>query len=107
MVHGKAMGWASHYIDKLRAGERVQFRPKGNSMQPKIESGQLCTVVPVKDAADVRDGDVVLCRVHGAEYLHLVKSVQGDRFLIGNNKGRTNGWVGVSGIFGRLVAIEP
>jgi hypothetical protein len=41
------MGWASHYIEKLRNGETVKFRPRGNSMQPKIESGQLCTVEPL------------------------------------------------------------
>jgi hypothetical protein len=35
------MNWANHFIEKLKAGEKVQFRPGGNSMQGKIESGQL------------------------------------------------------------------
>jgi hypothetical protein len=41
------MGWASRYIQKLRAGETVSFRPHGQSMTGRIESGQLCTVVPI------------------------------------------------------------
>ena len=44
------MGWASDHIARLQDGETVQFRPKGNSMQGKIESGQLCTVEPVVPA---------------------------------------------------------
>jgi len=44
------MGWATPYIEKLRRGETVQFRPRGNSMAGKIESGQLCTVVPTTPA---------------------------------------------------------
>jgi hypothetical protein len=38
------MGWAAAYIQKLRGGETVSFRPRGHSMSGKIESGQLCTV---------------------------------------------------------------
>ncbi len=37
------MGWAIAHIAKLKASETVQVRPRGNSMQGKIESGQLCT----------------------------------------------------------------
>jgi hypothetical protein len=75
-------------------------------MSPRIESGQLCTVVPV-DAAGVRVGDIVLCKVRGAEYLHFVKAVQPGRFQIGNNRGHINGWVGQTAIFGRLAKVEP
>ena len=55
------MGWASDYIDKLKQGETVEFRPRGNSMKPRIESGQLCTVKPVDGI--LKAGDVVLCKV--------------------------------------------
>ena len=41
------MGWAANHIARLKAGEAVSFRPRGNSMVGKIESGQLCTVVPI------------------------------------------------------------
>jgi hypothetical protein len=98
------MGWASGYIEKLRAGQTVSFRPRGNSMSGKIESGQLCTVAPV-DPATVEVGDIVLCKVNGREYLHLVKAIQGKRFQIGNNRGRINGWVSANSIFGRCIAV--
>lgn len=60
------MGWASTHIERLRAGETVSFRPRGNSMRPRIESGALCTVAPV-DPATLAKGDVVLCTVGGAQ----------------------------------------
>jgi hypothetical protein len=100
------MGWASGYIIKLQAGETVSFRPRGNSMSPRIESGQLCTVAPV-DVTTIEAGDIVLCKVRGAEYLHIVKAIQGGRFQIGNNRGFINGWVGASAIFGKLLKVEP
>ena len=98
------MGWATSYIEKLRAGERVLFRPRGSSMSGKIESGQLCTVEPV-DPASLRVGDIVLCKVNGREYLHLIKAIQGPRFQIGNNRGRINGWISAGMIYGRCVQV--
>ena len=98
------MGWASHHIAKLKEGETVSFRPRGNSMAGKIDSGQLCTVAPIGENPKV--GEIVLCKVSGNEYLHLIKSVKGDRFQIGNNKGRINGWVGLNSIFGKLEKVE-
>ncbi len=100
------MGWASFYIQKLKQGETVSFRPRGHSMKGKIESGQLCTVVPISDFENLQKGDVVLCKVNGSEYLHLIKTSNGKRFQIGNNRGRINGWVGTAAIFGKCVKIE-
>lgn len=98
------LGWASFHIQKLQRGTTVQFRPRGNSMAGKIESGELCTVEPVR-IEDVSVGEIVLCKVNGTEYLHIVKAVQGGRVLIGNNKGRINGWT--RNVYGRLVRVEP
>jgi hypothetical protein len=62
-------------------------------MKGRIESGQLVTLDP---SLTPEVGDAVLCRVKGNTYVHLVKAVQGNgdnrRYLIGNNRGRTNGW---------------
>jgi hypothetical protein len=80
------MGWASRYIQKLRAGETVSFRPHGQSMTGRIESGQLCTVAPI-DPAKLEVGDIVLCKVGDNEYLHIVKAIQNRRYQIGNNRG--------------------
>ena len=100
------MGWATPYIAKLKNGETVSFRPRGNSMQGKIESGQLCTVEPISDFETLQKGDIVLCKVNGKEYIHLIKAVQGKRFQIGNNRGRINGWIGINSIFGKCIKIE-
>jgi hypothetical protein len=99
------MGWATGYIEKLRNGETVSFRPRGHSMSGKIDSGQLCTVAPV-DLASLKVGDIVLCKVRGSEYLHLVKAIQGPRFQIGNNRGQINGWITGRSIFGKCVRVE-
>jgi hypothetical protein len=99
------MAWATHHIAKLQRGETVQFRPRGNSMSGKIESGDLCTVVPL--TGDLQVGDIVLCKVNGRQYLHLVKAIQGERYQIGNNRGRINGWVSRTSIYGKCVRVEP
>jgi hypothetical protein len=74
-------------------------------MKGKVDDGALVTLEPV-DPDTLRVGDVVLVRVHGTDYLHLVKAIDRGRFLIGNNRGGTNGWVGRHAIFGRATAIE-
>jgi hypothetical protein len=100
------MGWASRHIEKLRAGETVSFRPHGHSMTGRIESGQLCTVVPI-DPATLEVGDIVLCKVSGNQCLHIVKAIQDGRYQIGNNRGFINGWIGPSSIHGKCVEIGP
>lgn len=99
------MGWAARYIAQLRAGQTVSFRPRGNSMTGRIDSGQLCTVAPV-DPATLEVGDVVLCTVGGNEYLHLVNAIRSGRFQIANNRGFVNGWIGAASIFGKCVRVE-
>ena len=74
-------------------------------MAPRIRSGQLCTVEPV-DPATLQVGDIVLCKVKGNEYLHLVKAIQDSRYQIGNNRGGINGWIGPQSVFGRLLKVE-
>ena len=99
------MGWASFHIQRLKAGETVQVRPRGNSMVGRIDSGQLCTIEPV-DGHAIDVDDIVLCRVKGREYLHVVKAIRGRRFQIGNNRGFINGWVSANGIFRLCTKIE-
>lgn len=48
------MGWAKPQVEKLQKGETVSFRPTGNSMTPKINSGELVTVSP--DISDIKKG---------------------------------------------------
>lgn len=99
------MSWASYAKDALRRGETVQIRPRGHSMTGKINHGDLVTLVPC-DPNAFGVGDIVLVRVHGTDYLHLIKAIQGERFLIGNNRGGTNGWVGKHAIYGVATQAE-
>jgi hypothetical protein len=74
-------------------------------MKGKVEDGSLVTLAPCAPSA-LGVGDIVLVRVHGHVYLHLIKAVAGGRFLIGNNRGGINGWVGPNAIYGVATAIE-
>ncbi len=97
--------WAHHAKEKLRRGESAQIRPRGGSMAGRIESGQLVTLEPC-DPEVLEVDEIVLVRVKGRTYLHLIKARQGARMQIGNNRGRINGWVGPNAIYGKVVRIE-
>ena len=71
-------------------------------MSPKIKSGQKVTISP--GVSDITVGDAVFCKVHGNFYVHLVKAIQGERFLIGNNRGGINGWT--KQVFGKVTKVE-
>ncbi len=73
-------------------------------MSPKVNDGDLVHVAPC-DPSEIRVGDIVLVRIRGRTYLHLVKARDGERLLIGNNRGKNNGWVGEGGVFGRVVEV--
>ena len=98
------MTWASRHIAVLLRGETVQFRPRGHSMAGRVSDGQLVTVTPISDPLKI--DDIVLCRVNGRDYLHLVKAISDGRALIGNNKGGVNGWTSLKNVFGRVVRID-
>ncbi len=99
------MSWADRAIQELREGRTTQVRPHGQSMRGRVESGSLVTLVPCK-AADLKENDIVLVRVKGNVYLHLVKAKQEDRLLIGNNRGGINGWVSPQAVYGLATKIE-
>jgi len=101
------MGWASNYIADLQTGKTVSFRPRGNSMVPKINSGDLCTVKPYTSTHVLAKGDIVLCKVNGTQYLHLVTGVRSNQVQISNNKGHVNGWTSLSNIYGVLTSVVP
>lgn len=92
-------------IESLREGKAAQIRPRGQSMKGRVNSGALVTLEPRKDLSI---DDVVLCRVKGNTYLHLIKAISADgkRFQIGNNRGGINGWTGRGNIYGKAIRIE-
>jgi len=70
-------------------------------MTGKVNHGDLVVVCP---ARYIYEGSVVLCRVKGNEYLHIVKKIDDKgRYLIGNNRGGTNGWIHRNSIFGVMI----
>ncbi len=99
------MSWADRAKELLRNGKQVTVRPRGHSMRPKVRDGDLVTLEPAETAGLVV-GDVVLVRVKGNDYLHLVKAIDGSRFQIGNNRGGINGWVGKNAVYGRATKID-
>jgi hypothetical protein len=101
------MGALDAIADRVAAGATVEFRPSGSSMAPLIHGRQLVTVTPV-DPAMVEVGDIVLARVSGTVYLHLVSAVDiaKDRVQISNNRGRINGWTNHARIYGICTAVD-
>lgn len=101
------MGMLDTFAGMVAAGTEVQFRPSGSSMAPVIRSKQLVTVAPV-DPTKLEVGDIVLARVAGVTYLHLVSAVDraNARVQISNNRGRVNGWTGHNRVFGICIAVD-
>jgi hypothetical protein len=102
-----SMGALDAIAARVSGGATVEFRPRGSSMVPLIRSRQLVTVAPV-DPAKVEVGDIVLARVAGAVYLHLVSAVDHvrGRVQISNNRGRINGWTSHHRVYGICTAID-
>jgi hypothetical protein len=87
----------------LVAGQPVEFRPSGHSMEPLIKHRQLVRIEPLADEVVLERGEIVFAKVGGHYYLHKIGAVAGDQFRIENNKGHVNGWVTRRGILGRLI----
>jgi hypothetical protein len=102
-----AMGLLDVMAAKVAAGATVEFRPTGSSMVPLIRSRQLVRVAPV-DPMKVETGDIVLARVAGTVYLHLVSAADPAkaRVQISNNRGRVNGWTTHARVYGICVAVD-
>jgi SOS-response transcriptional repressor LexA len=99
------MSWAAFAKEALGKGNTVQIKPRGHSMKGKVSDGDIVTLEPI-DPDTLAVGDIVLVRVHGNDYLHLVKAIDKARFLIGNNRGGINGWVGPQAIYGKATKVE-
>jgi SOS-response transcriptional repressor LexA len=100
------MSWSKIAISQLQQGKEAKVRPRGHSMTGKVNDGNLVTISPCEtDKLEV--GDVVLVKVKGAVYLHLIKAKDAqNRFLIGNNRGGINGWASPTAVYGVVTQIE-
>ena len=66
-------------------------------MRGRIESGQ-CVLLEPCTFDDIRVDDVIFVRWKGNYLLHLAKEIGDGRVLIGNNLGKTNGWIGAGDV---------
>ena len=87
------MSWAKFAIESLQKGQSAQVKPRGHSMKGKVNDGDLVTLEPC-DPDKLVVGAIVLVRVRGNVYLHLIKAVDKGRFLIGNNRSGWHQWLG-------------
>lgn len=79
-------------VERLARGESFITSERGNSMVPRIMSGQNHRLKPIT-WQECNVGNIVYCRIGRAFYTHLVKATDPNRGCqIGNNKGRINGW---------------
>lgn len=96
----------SQTLQRLIEGQvLVDYREGGNSMVPIIASRQPITIHPV-DPALVEVGDVVISRVHGRIFCHLISAIDNDRVQISNNRGHVNGWTSRSKVYGIVTHVE-
>ena len=92
--------------EHLKNGETCRVTGIGNSMTPILKSRQDVICEPVTESTTLHKRDIVLSKVNGHYYLHLIHAIKnGNQYLIGNNHGHMNGWVNKSNVFGRVVEI--
>ncbi len=105
--------WADPYIKQLAEGLDVTFKPRGNSMKPRIHSGDKVILwntgiyMANNGLSRLEVDTVVLCKVAGKHYLHKIKAVKyASRYLISNEAGKENGWIGLNHIYGVVHYVE-
>ncbi len=90
--------------DHLRQGETCIVVGYGNSMTPKLMSGEAVIMEPVNEDTVLEKGDIVLVKVNGKYYCHLISAIRKNSYQISNNHKHVNGWVSKSKIYGRMVS---
>lgn len=68
-------------------------------MTPRIEPKQEITLIPIDR---IQVGDIVLAKVNGRYFIHLITAIEGDRVQISNNHKHVNGWTHKARIYGRV-----
>lgn len=90
--------------EHLQNGETCIVTGYGNSMTPKLKSGESVIMEPVTEETILKKGDIVLCKVNGNYYCHLISSIKGNSYQISNNHKHVNGWISKNNIFGRMTS---
>ncbi|WP_452602249.1 hypothetical protein [Pontimicrobium sp. MEBiC06410] len=99
------MGWVKDALKELSKNNKCQVRPQGGSMKGRIESGQLVTIQRIEPEQIVIN-DIVFVKWKDNYLLHLIKDIQNENILIGNNLGKLNGWIPANNIIGKVIKVE-
>jgi hypothetical protein len=101
------MSWLATLLAELEAGRSVQLRGSGPSMAGRIPDGAFIHLAPVEQLGrPLAIDDMVLARVpSGRYYVHLIRAIEGEMFLIGNMLGELDGWVERDEIHGVVLRI--
>lgn len=90
----------------LQNGEECIVTGFGQSMTPRLSSGQPVRCIPVDDTTELNKKDIVFCKVNGHFYLHQISAIRNKKsYQISNNHGHVNGWVSRKCIYGKVVEI--
>ena len=100
--------------EMLQSGRSVQFRSSGNSLKPKVISGDVTMWEPVTDHSLLQISDIVFCctQPKGLFYGHAIRYIQESRgetyWWIGNlqNPPSDNGWCCKEHIYGQLYEVS-
>lgn len=90
--------------ERLQLGETCIVVGYGNSMTPKLMSGEAVIMEPVTEETILSKNDIVLVKVHGHYYCHLISAIRNNSYQISNNHKHVNGWVSKKNIYGRMVS---
>ena len=90
----------------LLNGETCILTGYGQSMTPRLKSGQKVKVIPITEDVVLEKNDIVFCKVNGCYYLHKISAIKNQKtYQISNNHGHVNGWISKSKIYGKVVEI--
>lgn len=92
-------------IDILKEKGEVILECNGNSMQPILKPGNAIHIKKI-DPSKYQIADIVFCRIGKNLQVHKIKTIDGKRYEIENNKGWSNGWINEDNIFGLCVKVE-
>lgn len=91
---------------ELMKGEDIIIVGYGQSMTPKLRSGQAVLVTPVTESTKLEKGDIVFCKVNGHFYLHIISAIKGSNsYQISNNHKHVNGTTSRKNIYGKVKQI--
>lgn len=90
----------------LQEGKSVRFTPTGVSMRPWIEGGRDAVVLRRVDA-DIRVGQVLLCKVGDRFVLHRLRAIEQDGTLVLQGDGNIIGQerCAKADVLGRVTAV--